>query len=183
MVLDLKPSQYKILKNSPKGAEVCVNDMGSLAKEDLALGIAVGGTFGLMLLVGGKIIGTALVLSIATIGSATVLYIKLPSRMDEMFVTRTIIKNLPLPKEKRQQMLSWDWKKAMERHEIAADVIISVGAVFVFGTTLSGLLSATITGLGFSTMLRFANTFKRVRANMNHTRGSRRHHEQRRYSW
>lgn len=182
MVLDLKPSQYKILKNSPKGAEVRVDNMGGLTKEDITLGVAVGGTFGLMILVGGNIIGTALVLSIATIGSATVLYIKLPGRMDEMSVTRAVIRNLPIPEENRQRMLGWDWKKAMERHEIAADVVISVGAVFVLGTTLSGLLSATITGLGFSSMLRFANALKRVRANVNHS-GSRRHHEQRHYSW
>ena len=171
MVLDLTPSQYQILKDNPDDAlAVKVERLEGITKEDITLGVAVGGTFGLMLLVGGKIIGTALVLSIASIGSAVVLYVKMPGPMEEIRVANWVINRLPMTTERRKRLLNWDWKKAMERNEIAADVIISVGAVFVFGTTLSGLLSATITGLGISTMLRFMRMYKRGKAKLEHDR-------------
>lgn len=166
-VLDLSPDQYKVLKDSPDNTlHVEVDKLEGITKEDISLGLAVGGTFGLMLLVGGKIIGTALVLSVATIGGAIVLYIKMPEKMAQIRLTNWIISGLPMSENRRNRLLNWDWKQAMERHELAADVVISVGAVFVFGTTLSGLLSATITGLGLSSLLRLRQMYKRARAKM-----------------
>jgi hypothetical protein len=160
MILSLREDQYKVL-DSRRGKATAVQAEG-ITNQDIALGAAVGSTFGFMLLVGGKIIGTALVLSIASIGGATILYIKLPSKAEESGVMASIVSKLPISRERRQRLLSWDWKKSMERHEIACDVAISVGAVFVFGTTLSGLLAAAVTGIGFSAMIRVVNICKRL---------------------
>lgn len=164
MILPLRQDQFEVLERSDGNVvKVQAERIEGVNQQDLSLMLAGGGTFAIMLLVGGKIIGTAMLLSVASIGGASVLYIKVPGRMDELGPIAGVIKRLPITKAQKESALNWDWKKAIEKHEVAADIAISVGAVFVFGTSLTGLLSATITGLGMSLMFRIIRMYKRMK--------------------
>lgn len=130
----------------------------TLEANDIAL-IGVGGVAFLgVALIGGAIAGNALLVSMLTVGSAVILWMKMPGQLKEMWGIRHLI-SLLLSKNAAEKVGSWNWKQFALNHEILLDVTVSVGAFALFGTTVTGILTAAMVGLGISVMLRARKVF------------------------
>ena len=130
----------------------------TLEANDIAL-IGVGGVAFLgVALIGGAIVGNALLVAMLTIGSAVILWMKMPGQLKEMWGVRHLI-SWSLTKNAAEKVGNWDWKQSALDHEIMLDVAVSIGAFALFGTTVTGILTAAMVGLGISVMLRVRKVF------------------------
>lgn len=126
--------------------------------EDIAM-ICVGGAAVVgITIVGGAIATNAVLLAMLTIGSAVVLWLKMPAHMQNIWGVRHLLSWL-LPKAAAERALAFNWKNFAMRHELAIDVGVSVGAFFLYGATITGMVAAGLAGLGISVMLRLRKVF------------------------
>lgn len=133
-----------------------------VTKEDLAI-MSIGGTgLGIILLFGGKIATTALLISVMTVGSGAILWIKMPEKVADVPLIGSIIKKLPISKKKKEWILSQNWKEKAEDHELLIDILVSAGVFVLFGSTLTGLVAAGVTGLAVSAIFRVRKIVRRV---------------------
>jgi hypothetical protein len=131
------------------GSKVRVK-LSSISVED-RLVLAIAGTGATIVLVaGGKIATTALLLSVMTLGSGMILWVKMPNDLGSIPALERALKLLPISKEKRSDILECDWKSVAEKHEVALDIIASIAVFLLYGATLTGLIAAGLTGVGFS---------------------------------
>jgi hypothetical protein len=129
-------------------------------QEDWVITGVAGGTMAIMLIAGGKIVTTALMLSLLTTGGAIILWIKAPSLLNDIPGVGHVLRHVPfISDERRQLLLETNWKHKMEKHEFALDCAVSVGVVGIFGMTATGLIAAGMTGLGISTLFRLKRAF------------------------
>lgn len=145
-----------------------VEDLRHQRSEDLALIAVGGGTLTLAALLGGKMVGAACIVSLLTVGSAAILWIKTPSKIFDTAPGQLVTRYLPISQEKKQKLRNWDWKEAAERRELLIDAVASLAALAVFGTTITGLIAGGLTALGISVMFRVVKVSKRVMAQVKH---------------
>ena len=133
-----------------------------LTNEDAAiLGVgSVGMT--ILLLFGGKIATTALLVSVMAVGSGAILWIKMPEKIEKIPLVGRFVKMLPISREKKKWILELDWKKKADDYELLIDILVSAGVVLIFGTTVTGLLAAGMTGLLVSSIFRIRKVARRV---------------------
>jgi len=125
-----------------------------VTSEDVAL-IGVGGAgVCLVVLVGGVVAGNAMLISVLSLGGATILWIKLPSTLEKAPVLSWIVNKLPISAKRKEAILGFEWKPAALKHELLVDLVVSLGAVAMFGLTISGLIAAGFVGLSVSVLLR-----------------------------
>ncbi len=133
-----------------------------ITSEDLAI-LAVGTVgMGVLLMFGGKIVTTALLVSVTTVGSGTILWIKMPDKVEDIPLVSTLIKKLPISAEKKLWILEQNWKHKADDYELLIDLLVSIGVVMIFGTTITGLLSAGMTGLMVSGIFRVRKVMRRM---------------------
>lgn len=138
----------------------------SITGEDVAL-VSVGSAgVILIVLVGGAVAGNAVLISLLSVGSGSILWIKSPKTIGEIPVVSHVAKRLPISPERKKALLSHDWKASVLRHELLLDIAVSLGVVGLFGTTVTGLVAAGLTGLSVSVLLRLSSMAKKVAGNM-----------------
>lgn len=144
-----KPLVVKTDTVPAPGSKIKVK-LNSIKSEDrLVLAVAgVGAT--IIVLAGGKVASTALLLSVMTLGGAIILWIKMPNDLGSVPGLERVLKLLPMGEEKRNEILTCDWKKVAEKHQVAIDVIASLSVFLLYGGTIVGMIAAGLTGLGVS---------------------------------
>lgn len=131
------------------GSKVRVRLKDMSAEDRLVLAIAGTGAT-IILVAGGKIATTALLLSVMTLGSGMILWVKMPRDLGSIPALERVLKLLPISKERRSSILECDWKSIAEKHEVALDIIASIAVFLLYGATLTGLIAAGLTGIGCS---------------------------------
>jgi hypothetical protein len=153
-----------VWEKTKEGEEIELEASG-LTGEDLALlGIAAGTTT-MVVLVGGAIVGTAVILATLTVGSAAVIWVKIPPRIEQLSLLRAVIKKIPdaiLSPARKRAMLRWNWKQFVDNHEIAVDIGFSVAVTLMFGLSVTGLVAGSIAGFGVSILLRIRRIYKNL---------------------
>lgn len=130
--------------------------------EDVALiGVGSSGVL-LIVLVGGVVAGNAVLISLLSVGGGSILWIKAPKTLGEIPVLSHGIKWFPMKGELKQRLLAYDWKAGLLRHELLFDILVSAGVIAMFGTTVTGLVAAGLTGLSVSVLLRLSSVAKRL---------------------
>lgn len=133
-----------------------------VTSEDVALiGVGASGVV-LIVLVGGVVAGNAVLISLLSVGSGSILWIKCPKTLGEIPVLKHGIKWLPVKGELKERLLAYDWKAGLLRHELLFDILVSAGVIALFGTTITGLVAAGLTGLSVSVLLRLSKVTKRM---------------------
>ena len=126
----------------------------TITSEDLALiGVGSAGVC-LVVLVGGVVAGNAMLISVLSLGGATILWIKLPATLEKAPALKWIVSKLPLSEKQKAAICSFEWKPAFLKHELLIDLIVSLGAFAFFGLTIAGMISAGLVGLSISVVLR-----------------------------
>ncbi len=133
-----------------------------LTQEDLAI-LGVGGaSMSILILFGGKIATTALLVSLVTTGSGAILWIKMPATIRKVPVLGKLIQMLPISDKHKESILNLNWKDKVDKYELLVDLLISAGVVVIFGTTVTGLLAAGMTGLMISSIFRVRKVVRRI---------------------
>jgi hypothetical protein len=133
-----------------------------ITSEDIALvGVGSAGIC-MIVLVGGAVAGNAVLVSLMTVGSGSILWIKAPKTLGEIPGVKHAIKAMPISAERKERLLAWNWKEALLKHELLFDVLVSAAVFGLFGATLTGLVAAGLTGLSISVMLRGRKIVKKL---------------------
>jgi hypothetical protein len=139
-------------------------DRKGLSDEDWAI-LGVGGVgIGVIILAGGKVATNALLLSVMSVGSAVILWIKMPPTLGSVGWIQKLVRKSRLKDSTKEKLLAFRWKDWLREHELLMDLLASCGVLFLFGTTLTGLLAAGLTALAISAILRLDKVVRRGKA-------------------
>jgi len=137
-----------------------------ISKEDVAI-LGIGGAgMAIIILAGGAVATTALLVSVMTVGSGAILWIKMPATLGTIPGIRTAIKMLPITQAKKDKLLAINWKEKADDYELIVDILVSAGVFLLYGGTLTALIAGGISGLFVSAILRIRSLANKLAKKM-----------------